>query len=599
MPKIASATIDEVNNRTDIVALVNEYTRLDRRGSDWWGCCPFHSEKTPSFHVLPDRKMYHCFGCGEGGGVIKFLMEMEKISFTEAVISLAKKNGVEVIYEGSNYQEPERNNTKDLYIELYTRVSGTYHFFLTQSDLGSYAKSYIIKRGISEEIIEKFELGYAPADKYWLKRFLREKKYSDEFLKDSGLFSNNYPDISFFIDRLTFPICNRKGQVIGFGGRLLRGDGPKYLNSRESEIYRKRENLYAFHLAKQHIRQKKAIILCEGYMDVIAYHQAGIQNAVALLGTALTEEQVKLIQPFIETIFLSLDSDNAGIQATLKSIIVCRKADITVKVISFKEGKDPADILLNNGVEALTRCVDSAIIDVDYLLSFLAKEYNTDTPEGKTKAALSFFPYVEALKSDIQKETSLEKLCQTFSLKPEAVKKDFNNRGLYKSSIQNDKQSKIQQVPVKKEKIKPNVELRAIIAVIANIDCFPKIRTKINAEDFEDAMARDMFIALEDCYREGAVSFESVMSKCSSDGIHQFVAEYITNGEFSINTEKTIEDIIALLKRNSLERKRDRLTNQIRQFTAVTLEDQKQLESMISEKMNIDFELLQKKDANG
>ncbi len=599
MPKIASVTIDEVNNRTDIVALVNEYTRLDKRSSDWWGCCPFHNEKTPSFHVLPERKMYHCFGCGEGGGVIKFFMEMEKVSFTEAVVSLAKKNGIEVIYDGSNYQEPEQINTKDLYIDLYTKVSGTYHYFLTQTDLGSFAKNYISNRGISEETIKKFELGYAPSDKYWLKKFLREKKYSDDFLNESGLFSNNYPDISFLIDRLTFPISNRKGQVIGFGGRLLHGEGPKYLNSRESEIYKKRENLYAFHIAKQTIRQKKAVVLCEGYMDVIAYHQAGIQNAVALLGTALTEEQVKVFQPFVDTVYLSLDSDSAGVQATLKSMILCRKSDITVKVISFKEGKDPADILFNNGSDVLTKYVENAIIDVDFLLSFLAKEFNTDTPEGKTKAALSFFPYIEALKSDIQKETSLEKLCQTFNLKLEAVKKDFNNRGLYKSSIQTDTQSKNQKLPVKKEKIKPNVELRAVMALIANIDCFPGIRTKINAEDFEDAMARDMFIALEDCYREGAVSFESVMSKCSSEGIHQFASEYVASGEFSSNTDKTLEDIIAVLKRNSLERKRNRLTNQIRQFTVVSLEDQQQLDSMISEKMNIDFELLQKKDANG
>ncbi len=598
MAKIAPVTIDEVNNRTDIVALVNEYTRLDKRGSDWWGCCPFHNEKTPSFHVVPDRKMYHCFGCGAGGGVIKFLMEMEKITFTEAVVSLAKKNGIEIIYDGGNYEAPADTSNRDILIELYTRVAGTYHFFLTSSEMGSFAKSYIMKRGITEEIIETFQLGYAPADKYWLKKFLIEKKYSDEFLQNSGLLSAKYPDISFFSDRLTFPIWNRKGQVIGFGGRILHGEGPKYINSRESEIYKKRETLYAFHLAKQHIRKKKAVIFCEGYMDVIAYHQAGIQHAVALCGTALTEEQIKIVQPFIETMYLSLDSDQAGQDATMKSIIICRKADISVKIISFKD-KDPADILLNNGKEALTRCVESAIIDVDYLLSFLANEYNTDTPEGKTKAALSFFPYVEALKSDIQKETSLEKLCQTFSLKPEAVKKDFNNRGLYNSSIQNEKQSKIQQIPVKKEKIKPNAELRAIIAIIANIDCYPKIRTKVNPEDFEDAMARDMFIALEECYREGAVSFESVMSKCSSEGVNQFVAEYITSGEFALNKEQTIEDIITLVRRNSLERKRSRLMNRIRQFTVVTLDDQKQLDSMISEKMNIDFELLNKKDANG
>ena len=275
MAKISSSTIDEVNARTDIISLIGEYTRLERRGSDWWGCCPFHNEKTPSFHVVPDKRMYHCFGCGQGGSAINFVMEIEKLSFTEAVVQLAKKTGIEVVYEGANFvQDNPLEKRKDEIYDLYSRTSGTFHFFLTQSDMGKFAFDYLISRGVSKEIIEKFQLGYSPSDRTWLKKFLLSKNYSNEFLNESGLFSKKYPDIAFFSDRLMFPIFNRKNQVVAFGGRILHGEGPKYLNSGEMIQYKKGETLYAFNFAKETIRKEKSVIFCEGYMDVIAYHQA-------------------------------------------------------------------------------------------------------------------------------------------------------------------------------------------------------------------------------------------------------------------------------------------------------------------------------------
>ena len=183
MAKISSSTIDEVNDRTDLVSLIGEYTRLERRGTDWWGCCPFHNEKTPSFHVVPSRKMYHCFGCGQGGSAINFVMEIEKLGFMDAVVQLAKKSGVEVIYEGNNVvQENPLEKKKDEIFDLYSRTSGTYHYFLTETDMGKFAYDYLVSRGVTKEIINKFQLGYSPADRTWLKKFLLSKNYSNEFL---------------------------------------------------------------------------------------------------------------------------------------------------------------------------------------------------------------------------------------------------------------------------------------------------------------------------------------------------------------------------------------------------------------------------------
>ena len=601
MAKISSSTIDEVNDRTDLVSLIGEYTRLERRGTDWWGCCPFHNEKTPSFHVVPSRKMYHCFGCGQGGSAINFVMEVEKLGFMDAVVQLAKRSGVEVIYEGNNVvEENPLEKKKDEIFDLYSRTSGTYHYFLTETDMGKFAYDYLISRGVTPEIIKKFQLGYSPADRTWLKKFLLSKNYSNEFLNESGLFSKKYPDISFFSDRLMFPIFNRKNQVVAFGGRLLHGEGPKYLNSGEMLQYKKGETLYAFNFAKESIRKEKSVIFCEGYMDVIAYHQAGITNAVAPLGTALTEDQVKIISSFVDTVYLSFDSDEAGQNATFKAILLCRKMDLPVKIIKLEGGKDPSEILNKFGVNSLTKAINDAIIDSDFLLSVLATRYNIGTPDGRTQASLAFFSYVDSLNSDIQKDTCLEKLCQAYNLKPEAVKADFNNRDKARSKLRTTSTNNNEKAKLP-EKIVLNAETRAMLAVIANVDYFSMMRSSLSVDDFEDVLARDMFIALEECYREGSMSYDNFLSKCTDERVQLIVSQSVTSGEFAINSEKTVEDCIWLIRKNSLERRRDRLLNQIRQCQGNTLEEQQKLNLLLNEKMSIDLELRKscKKDAIG
>ncbi|MFI3257386.1 MAG: DNA primase [Spirochaetales bacterium] len=587
MPRISSQTLDEINVKPDMVALVNEYTRLENRGGDYWGCCPFHNEKTPSFHIIPDRKMFHCFGCQAGGSLIQFYMQAEKVSFYDATHALAKRAGIKIVYDGNAVVETPDTDTRDAYIELYSRISGTYHFLLTSSESGKIALDYIKKRNLTDEIIELFQLGYAPSDRYWLKKFLSEKKYSSGFLAESGLFSKKYPDISFFSDRLIFPICNRHGQVVAFGGRILKGDGPKYLNSSDLVQYKKRETLYAFHLAKQYIRNEKKVIICEGYMDVIAYHQAQIKTAVAPLGTALTQEQVQLLRSFADTFYLSFDSDQAGQEATYKTILLCRKNNITVKVIQFEKGKDPAEILLNFGVKILTEYTENAIIDSEYLLSALMRRFSVSTPEGKTNICLAYFPYLDALQSDIYKESCFEHLCQTLNLRLETVKEDFKNREAAKGRLDYRQTDKTETKP---KKLKLNTELRAVLAVTANFDFFPLMRKSLSVDDFEDNLARDMFITLEECFREDAVSSDSILSRCP-EYIRSMVTQTITSGEFSQNSQQVIEDSIKMIKRKSLIKKRDRLLNRIRQMQSGSFEEQQQLDTLLSEKMNIDFEL--------
>jgi DNA primase len=589
---ISQQTIESVQNASDIVAVVGEYTKLERRsGNDWWGCCPFHNEKTGSFHVDGDKKFYYCFGCHAGGDVIKFVMEIEKVSYTDAVRSLAKRAGIEVMYSGGEI--PERthdDDQKELYIDLYERTASLFHYLLTQTDGGKNALAYITGRGLSMDTINKFKIGYAPADRRWLKNFLRKKNFSDEFLNSSGLFSRKYPDTAFFSDRLMFPIFNRRGQCVALGGRIINGEGPKYLNSGDLIQYKKGETLYAFNFAKNAIREQKKVIFCEGYMDCIAYHQCGISYAVAPLGTALTEEQLKIVRGFADTVLLSFDSDSAGQNATMRAILMCRSRGFTVKIIRLSGGKDPAEIMVNFGAETLTNEVNNAILDSDFLLSKLGQEYAVDTPEGKTKASLSFFPYVDSLQSDIQRESCLEQLCQAFNLKPEAVKRDFDNRDQARERL------KIRQItPTDKQgaEIKLNAELRAVLAVIADLEQYKVMRVELTVDDFQDSVAKKLFIILEDCFREQSVSVSSILNHCGDEEIERMITRVISSGEFSQNSSRIVQDSIQLIKRNTLERKRDQVMNRIRLFNPVTPSDQQQLNELLAEKMNLDSRLKQ------
>ena len=588
---ISQETINAIQNSADIVSIINEYTKLERRGSDWWGCCPFHNEKTASFHVEPDKKFYYCFGCHAGGDVIKFIMEQEKVSYTDAITTLAKRTGIELKYtDGTPEKENPQIKIIEQYTELYERTASMFHYFLIETPQGKTALEYITSRGISLETIKKFKLGFAPIDKKWLKQFLLKKNFSNDFLGNSGLFSKKYPDLSFFSNRLMFPIFNRRGQIVALGGRQLNNDpnSPKYLNSGDLIQYKKGETLYAFNFAKKAIREAKKVIFCEGYMDCIAYHQCGIEYAVAPLGTALTEMQIKIIRPFVDEVLLSFDSDGAGQKATMRAILMLRKENITVKIIKLSGGKDPAEIMQKSGSQALTNQVSNAILDSDFLLSRLGAEYPIDTPEGKTKASLVFFSYVDALQSDIQKESCLEQLCQAFNLKPEAVKRDFRNRNQARERLNSRQPLQSSQ----HKELKVDAELRSILVIIANLDKYKAVRTELLEYEFENLSASQLFNILEECFKNETLSLTSILNHCNEPELTNLITKVISLGEFKENNEDAIQDSIQMLKRRNLERKRDDIMSRLRKFNVNTSHDQKELEKLLEEKMELDRKLM-------
>ena len=588
---ISQETINAVQNSADIVSIIGEYTKLERRGSDWWGCCPFHNEKTASFHVEPDKKFYYCFGCHAGGDVIKFIMEQEKVSYSDAIATLAKRTGIEIKYTNGT---PEKENPQlkiiEQYTELYERTASMFHYFLLETPQGKSALKYITSRGISLETIKKFKLGFAPIDRKWLKNFLLKKNFSNEFLLNSGLFSKKYSDVAFFSNRLMFPIFNRRGQVVALGGRQLSNDpnSPKYLNSGDLIQYKKGETLYAFNFAKKAIREAKKVIFCEGYMDCIAYHQCGIEYTVAPLGTALTEMQIKIIRPFVEEVLLSFDSDGAGQKATMRAILMLRKENITVRIIQLTGGKDPAEIMQKLGAQVLTNQVSNAILDSDFLLSRLGAEFPIDTPEGKTKASLVYFSYVDALQSDIQKESCLEQLCQAFNLKPEAVKRDFRNRNQARERLNSRQPLQSNQ----HKELKIDAELRSILVIIANLDKYKAVRTELLEYEFENLSASQLFNILEECFKNETLSLTSILNHCNEPELTNLITKVISLGEFKENNEDAIQDSIQMLKRRNLERKRDDIMSRIRKFNVNTSHDQRELEKLLEEKMELDRKLM-------
>ena len=593
---ISQESIDEVSAKTDIVQVIGEYVPLTQRGSDFSGCCPFHNEKTPSFHVSADKKLYHCFGCGAGGTVINFIMEMEKLSFPASIEFLAKRAGVQLSYENSGretFREDPDQKLKEEITELYNRTASLFHYMLMHTEPGKFAYDYITKRGLTKETLEKFKIGYSPADRKWLRQFLLKKNFSPEFLDKSGLFSKKYPDIAFFSDRLMFPIFDRKGDCVAMGGRFLRGDAqnsPKYINSGDLIQYKKGSTLYAFNFAKQSIRENRTVIFCEGYMDCIAYHQCGINYAVAPLGTSLTDEQITIVKPFVDSIQLSFDSDGAGQKATKRAIYMCRKHGITVKVIRLSGGKDPAEIMINFGPETLTNEISNAILDSDYLLSKLRELYPKENPEGKMKACLDFFSYLDVLQSDVQKEACLEQLCQAFEIDLEAAKRDYSNRTGLSRRI--DRVAGTGQgVQSQHEKIRLTSELRAVLTAIADTpQYFQKMKQEISQEDLDDNQAKEMFSIMEECLEGGTFSVTSILNRCSSDEFRNLIMQSMN--EYSSHVEESVNDSIILLKRNILDKKRRNILVEIKRLERSSLpEDKNRIKDLLSHKIDVDRQI--------
>ncbi|HBY19932.1 MAG TPA: DNA primase, partial [Clostridiales bacterium] len=349
--------IEEVRQSNDIVAVISEYVRLSQRGNSYSGLCPFHKEKTPSFHVNRDKQIYHCFGCNAGGNVISFIMQIENFSFVEAVKYLAGKAGITLPEAEMSKEAMDKIKQKEVLAKINVEAA-RYFYKCLKSEHGKVAKGYLDKRMLNEDIRKRFGIGYAVNSRDSLYKYLKNKGFDEKLVEITGLIiknQNGYHDR--FWNRVMFPIFDVHDKIIGFGGRIIDKGEPKYLNSPESDIFNKRFNLYGLNYARK--SRKQEFLIVEGYMDVIALHQAGFTNAVASLGTALTREQALLIRRYVTDVILIYDSDNAGTMATLRAIPILKAAGITVKILQVTDAKDPDEYINNFGVEAFTALIQN------------------------------------------------------------------------------------------------------------------------------------------------------------------------------------------------------------------------------------------------
>ena len=394
----AGSFADRVKQQADIIRVVGEYVRLKKSGQNFTGLCPFHNEKTPSFAVHPVKQIYHCFGCGVGGDVFSFVMEMDKITFPEAVRAVAEKCGIAVPAPRERTPEERRENQqRTALVELHREAAAFFVQQLNNTPEGRAAKAYLLDRGLDSEAMARFGLGFAPSGGEALLRAFAAK-YPDKVLEVSGLFSRDQNGRLFdrFRRRVMFPIANESGKIVAFGGRALGDDLPKYLNSPETPIYTKSNILYHLDRAKEALRQRDFAVLVEGYMDAIAVARAGVSNVVASCGTSLTEPQVKLLSRFTRRVIVNYDPDAAGQAATERSLSILLEQGAEVNVLALPGGKDPDSFIRAEGPAAYTKLLNEAPPYVDYLIS-RARKMDMSTAEGKLRAVNFLMPYVQRI----------------------------------------------------------------------------------------------------------------------------------------------------------------------------------------------------------
>ena len=414
--------IEEVKSRSDIVDVIGRQVVLKRAGNNFKGLCPFHGEKTPSFVVSPEKQIFTCFGCGVTGDVIEFVKKTENLDFMEAVEKLANEHGIQVKH-GSDRGEDKK-------AQYYDVTKEAARFFYQNLRSGENpGVAYILKRGIDPKIAKKFGIGYASQDWHALGTFFKSKGIEDDILSHLGLIAKGkqgYYDK--FRDRIIFPIINTRGKVIGFGGRAIGDEVPKYLNSSESIIFKKKDNLYALNLAKNEISKKNQAILVEGYMDALSLHQHGIENAVATLGTALTSGQAKLLKRYADEVILAYDSDEAGQAATLRGIDILQEAGLNGKVLILPEGKDPDEYIRKNGRESFEKQLKMSIFFMEYKMNRIKSKYDMNTTEGSIRFLEEISKELSKIDSPVKQDTYIQQIAKQTKIPASSIQREVDQK---------------------------------------------------------------------------------------------------------------------------------------------------------------------------
>lgn len=433
---------EKIKEKLDIVEVISDYINLKKTGKNYQGLCPFHQENTPSFTVNPDNQFYYCFGCGKGGDLFNFVMEIENITFYESLKLLAKRANIEL--PNKRGYSKKHNKKREQIFEIHNLAAKFFNYLLLNKQVANSAFKYLKNRGYNEKDIERFHIGYAPDKWHSLYNFLKKRDYNDQILVDSGLIGNknkNYYDK--FRNRIMFPIFNSYGEVIAFGGRRLDDSdksSPKYYNSPETLIFHKSKNLYGINWAKKGFRDKNSAVIMEGYTDVITAHKHGINNAVASLGTALTREQADLLKRYVDRVYISFDPDFAGEKATIRGLDILKDANLEVKVIQLPENTDPDDFIKNNDIEKYENLMKNANSLIQFKINRIidnSNEYNVDERINRSKKVLEI---LSQIKDPIERDVYLNKVAEILNIDKNAMKQaliSYNQKNKQENSDEN------------------------------------------------------------------------------------------------------------------------------------------------------------------
>ena len=547
--------IEEVRSRNDIVDVISAYVKLQKKGSSYFGLCPFHNEKSPSFSVSRQKQMYYCFGCGAGGNVFTFLMEYENYSFVEALRYLADRAGVDLPEQEYSEAERRRADEKAVLLEIHKRAAQFYYVQLKSSQ-GEQAMAYLRGRQLGDDTIKAFGLGYSSKFSNTLYQFLKSKGYADDMLAKSGLITmdEKHGPHDKFWNRVMFPIMDANNRVIGFGGRVMGDAKPKYLNSPETLIFDNSRNLYGLNRART--TRKSYFLLCEGYMDVISLHQAGFTNAVASLGTALTAGHASLIRRYVQEVYLTYDSDDAGTRAALRALPILKDAGITAKIIRMEPYKDPDEFIKNLGAEAFEERIEKARNGFMFSLEILERDYDLKSPEGKTGFLNEAARRLGRFEEEIERNNYIEAVAEKYHTGYEELRRLVGKMAVREGLAKPVQRPKTAGVKEKEDGIRKSQKI-LLTWLVSDERIFGQIKDYISPEDFSDGIYRKAAGLLFQQYHDGEINPARIMNYFTDEEEHREVAALFHTRIEELTSErekeKALMETVLRIKNHSIE----------------------------------------------
>ena len=556
--------VEEVRQRNDIVDIISGYVNLKKKGGNYFGLCPFHNEKSASFSVSPGKQMYYCFGCGAGGNVFTFIMNYENYTFAEAIKLLADRAGIALPEIEDSKEAREKENRRKTLLQI-NKEAATYFYYQLRAPQGRVGLDYLKGRQLSDETMNRFGLGYSNKTSNDLCQYLRHKGYPDELIRESGVavFNEKYGMSDKFWNRVMFPIQDVNHRVIGFGGRVMGEGEPKYLNSPETPVFDKSRNLYGLNFART--ARQDNIILCEGYMDVIAMHQAGFTQAVASLGTAFTSGQANLLRRYTENVILSYDSDGAGVKAALRAIGILKEAGLTGKVLNLEPYKDPDEFMKNLGREEFVKRLSQAENTFFFELRMMQKQYDLSDPEAKTKFYNEIAKKLCGFSEEVERENYTEAVAEKYNISMESLKKLVTGYAAKMGMVAEVIRPKqpVQQKNTPKEQ-QENVQKLLLTWLVEEPHLYKKIKKYITPLSFTNELYRQVAQELFPKLEEGKPNPAAIISRFSQEEEQREAASlfntklpYMQQDMESQSQvqerEKAFHDIVVKVKRNAYE----------------------------------------------